>query len=97
MGRLVAIKPDGTTEERASKKLDLAIVRELIGNGCTIVERVRGRYEGRVRDIWLDEEGLLKVNVTFNPYVREMAEAYYGRPCQEFAGTGVVWVPGGDK
>lgn len=92
MGKLIAIKPDGTTEEVESKKLDLEATKKLIGNGCEIVERVKVRFEGRVRDCWLDEEGWCKPNVA-NRHVKRMAEEYFGRDCQEFGGVGVIWVP----
>lgn len=90
MGQLVVIHPSGKEEVVQAEKLDLDKVRELIG--CKWLERTKVRYNFKVRDCWLDEEGWLKPN-TANPKVRALAEEYWKRPCQEFAGIGVVWVP----
>ena len=92
MGTMIVIRPDGSTEEHESKKLDLPSIRKLIGNGCSVVERTKVRYAGKVRDCWLDEEGWTKPNLR-NPFVKAMAEEYWNKQCQEFAGIGVVWVP----
>ena len=93
MGKLVLIRTDGYTEEHVSAKADHKLIKQLIGPHCTTIERVRCRYNGHARDCWLDEEGLLRSHRVFNPYVRKLVEAYYKRPCQEFAGNGVIWVP----
>lgn len=91
MGKIVVIKPTG--EEiilPADTKLDLRLMYLAIG--CNSVERIKVRYEGKVRDCYLDEEGLLR-GKRFNPKIKELAEAYYGQPCQEFAGSGAIWIP----
>lgn len=95
MPALVAIHPDGKKTVRQVRKLDLALTRELIGNGCELVERVRVRYGGKLRDCWLDEEGWTKPNVA-NPHVKRLVEDAYPmyRGCQDFAGVGVIYVPG---
>jgi len=97
MGKMVLIKTDGTVEEYAVKKLEFDTVRKLIG--CQWLERTKVRYENRIRDCWLDEEGLLRGRPTFNPHVRALAQDYWmkvGIPpdtIQQFVGHGVVWIP----
>ena len=94
MPALIEIRTDGTRVTHQVKKLDLAQVRKLIGPKCDIVERIRVKYAGHVRDCWLDEEGLYKGGYDQNPYVRKLAEEHYKMPMQTFMGTGVIWVPG---
>ena len=49
MGTYVLVKTDGTIEKHeGGKKLDLKRIYGLIGCGC--VDRVKVRYEGRLRD-----------------------------------------------
>lgn len=96
MGTLLAIHPDGLNKAVPSPKLDLKKVYELIGNGCDTVERVKVRWEGRLYDCWLDEEGWIKPNVP-NRRIKELVRAAYpNNPVvQDFAGVGVIWIPKG--
>ena len=96
MAVYVVIKPNGTRDSyiEPSGKFSLRRARELIGEGCTVAERIRVRYGGKVRDCWLDEEGLLRARREFNKQVKLYAEAYYDKTCQEFVGNGVIWIPG---
>jgi hypothetical protein len=92
MGKIVVVKTTG--EEitlPADDKLDIRLMYLAIG--CNVVERIKVRYEGKVRDAYLDEEGLLRPVVRMNPKIKEYAEAYYGRPCQDFAGNAAIWIP----
>lgn len=89
MGRLIAVHPDGKHVEYPSKKADYEKLSGLVGG---YIERIKVRYEGKVRDCYLNEEGLLN-RLPWNPKVKEYAEAYYNRPCQQFAGVGVIWIP----
>jgi hypothetical protein len=88
-GTLVVISPEGQVTEVPVKKLDISEIQAAVSG---YVERIKVRYEGKVRDCYLNEEGLLR-GMPYNPKIRELAEAYYGRPCQDFAGVGVIWVP----
>lgn len=92
MGTIVVVK---TTGEHitlpADDKLDLRLIYLAIG--ANTVERIKVRYEGRVRDCYVDEEGWLPPAKRPNPALRKLAEAYYGAPCQEFAGAGAIWIP----
>ena len=92
MSKIVVIKTTG--EEivlPADDKLDLRLM--YLALGCTTVERIKVRYEGRVRDCYVDEEGWLPPAKRPNPRLKELAEAFYGKPCQEFAGSGAIWIP----
>lgn len=91
MSTIVVIKPNGEVINLpADTKLDLRLM--YLALGCRTVERIKVRWEGRVRDCYVDEEGLL-TRRPFNPKLKELAEAYYGAPCQEFAGSGAIWIP----
>ena len=91
MANIVVVKPSGEyITLSADNKLDLRLIGLAIGAGT--VERVQVRYEGRIRDCWLDEEGALKGR-QLNPEVKRLAEARYGAPCQDFSGPGAIWIP----
>jgi hypothetical protein len=91
MAKIIVIKPHGEEVTLpADDKLDLRLMYLAIG--CTTVERIKVRYEGKVRDCYVDEEGLLRGR-PFNPQLKRLAEAYYGVPCQQFAGSGAIWIP----
>lgn len=56
-GKLVVIHPDGTrVETRHKAPPGLATLQEAVGG---YIERVRVRFEGRVRDAFVNEEGAL--------------------------------------
>jgi hypothetical protein len=95
MGHYIQITTDGLDHRHeGGKKLDLGVVRALIGNGCQIVERTPVKWEGRKRDCWLDEEGLYHEPVIINPRIQAISAEYWKRnDIQEFAGIGVIWVP----
>ena len=91
MSNIVVVKPTGEyITLPADKALDLRLIYLAIGAGT--VERIKVRYEGKVRDCYLDEEGWINRKRP-NPEVKKLAEAYYGVPCQEFAGAGAIWIP----
>src|SRR5512139_3631574 len=55
MGKIVVVKPTGEyVHLPADKSLDLRLIYLAIG--ASTVERIKVRYEGRVRDAYLDEE-----------------------------------------
>lgn len=89
-GTLHVVFPNGEITHVEVNKLSISDLYQLIG--CNCVERTKVQYEGRARDCYLDEEGWTKRNFA-NPKIKEFAEAYWKRPCQEFAGIGVIWVP----
>lgn len=107
MGTYVVLHTDGTqTRVPGGKELELSKLYELIG--CELVECTPVKFEGRKRDCWLDEEGLLKqtpimangtvvgYETVINPQLRELSAAYWKMPIdriQPFAGIGVIWLP----
>ena len=100
MGTYVVIQPDGTVSKvPGGAKFDIQKAYELIG--CRTVERTDVQYEGRARDCWLDEEGLLCHQPQWNPHVRQLSVEYWGKrgvpaaSIQSFAGVGVIWLPKG--
>lgn len=91
MGTIVVVKPTGEyIHLPADKKLDLRLIYLAIG--ASTVERIKVRYEGKVRDCYMDEEGFLNGKRP-NAEIRKLAEAYYGVPCQTFVGSGAIWIP----
>jgi hypothetical protein len=91
MGKIVVVKPTGEyVHLPADKSLDLRLIYLAIG--ASTVERIKVRYEGRVRDAYLDEEGFLNGKRP-NAEIKKLAEAYYGQPCQTFVGSAAIWIP----
>lgn len=88
-GKIVILHPDGTKEERNVSRLDIAQIQKLVGG---YVERTKVRYEGRPRDCYLNEEGILR-GLPWNNQVKLYAKAYWNCECQIFAGVGVIWIP----
>ena len=92
MGTMVLVKTDGTYEFHPAKKFDIKFAYRLIG--CELVEVIKVRFRGRVREAYLDEEGLVRSGtIKLNPEIRKLAADYYGAPIQEFAGHAVIWCP----
>lgn len=92
MANIVVVKPSGEIVNLpADNKLDLRLIYLAIGANC--VERIKVRYEGKVRDCYLDENGWLPPAKRPNPTIKKMAEDYYKAPCQEFAGSAAIWIP----
>jgi hypothetical protein len=91
-GTFVKINPDGTvikerTELKGSAPYDP--LRRLVGNS---VERVQVRYENRIRDCYVDEEGgLPHRNLPINPHIMALLnDTWRGAGIR---GPGVIWVP----
>jgi hypothetical protein len=87
---LVVIHPDGTKEQILHTGDLLRKLYEIIGTDC--VTRTEVKYEGKKRYVWLSDNGFAE-RKPLNPHIRPLAEAYWGRPCQEFVGIGVVEIP----
>lgn len=91
MSQIVVVKPTGETITLpADDKLDLRLM--YLALRCSTVERIKVRYDGRVRDCYVDEEGAIKGRA-INPKLRELAQGYYGPGIQQFSGPGAIWVP----
>lgn len=91
MANIVVVKTSGDIVTLpADNKLDLRLIYLAIG--ASTVERIKVRYDGKVRDAYLDENGFLN-RKSRNPKIKELAEAYYGAPCQDFVGHAAIWIP----
>jgi len=90
-GKLVVIKPDGSTIEHRieSKRPTLEILKELVQGW---VERVRVRWEGKVRDAYVDEEGLIK-GLQSNRKAIQLLAPPFDPEMVTIVGTLVIWVP----
>ena len=94
-GILIKIEPNGKREIHEYKHKGpptWEILHQLVGG---YIERVRVRYEGKLRDAYMDEEGLIKSPpLAPNPYALKLiADAYDRVPDQLFMGPIVIWLP----
>jgi hypothetical protein len=92
MIKLVVIDPDPTVADEVhivDKKVAFNKCQELVGGW---VERVQVVYEGKKRDCWLDEEGLLKL-LPVNERVMEIDADRGRRGGMPLVGKGVIWIP----
>lgn len=86
MGNLHVINPDGTTTVTAfPKKPALEDLQKAVGG---LIERVRVRFAGRVRDAFVNEEGLLH-SLPFNAPATALLVP---PPFTGVVGPLVVWV-----
>ena len=94
-GMFIKIEPNGrkTIHEYSQKGPPrLEILQELVGG---YIERVRVKYEGKLRDAYLDEEGLIRYTAKdTNMYAFDMIAAASSYPViQMFLGPIVIWIP----
>jgi hypothetical protein len=92
MVTLVAVHPNPNVVPEiyfVDKKEAFTRCQELVGG---YIERIQVMYEGKKRDCWMDEEGLLKM---LEPNIRIMEidcdKGYRGG--MPLVGTGVIWIP----
>jgi len=93
-GMLIKILPNGDKEFQAYNKNDTPsweVLFKLVGN---YIERVRVKYEGKMRDAYLDEEGLIRnPPLEINPYAYELIKAGGNAYQNYYVGPIVIWVP----
>lgn len=65
------------------------ILNTLVGG---YFERIRVRYEGKIRDAYVDEEGLLK-GLPVNSWVHDKLDGVFKGYSAPIAGPVVIWVP----
>jgi Domain of unknown function (DUF3846) len=91
-GKLVTINPDGSevvTRIESAKEPSLPVLQKAVGG---YIELVAVRYEDRIREAYVDEEGYLN-HRTPNPKATEMYQAaHIGSHCR-ICGPLVIWVP----
>jgi hypothetical protein len=91
-GKLVVIFPDETRAEEIhfiEKKPTLEDLQHHVGG---YIERIKVDYEGKVRDGYVDEEGLLKL-LPINHRAMEMDTMKLYRGGMPLVGPLVIWVP----
>lgn len=85
--KLVRIAPDGTVTETPvleKKGPGLELLHSQVGG---YIELVRVRYEGKVRDAYVDEDGLSK-GLAPNPHAMAIAANPHN-----LVGPIVIWIP----
>jgi hypothetical protein len=92
-GTLHIVSPDGVTHQQrveTSKGPSLDVLQAAVGG---YIERVSVRYEGKVRDAYINEEGKLK-GLNYN---RDATRMWHAVPVTNRAdvlvGPVAVWVP----
>jgi hypothetical protein len=85
-GVLVKITPEGTESyhEVKEKRPSLEQLQMLVGG---YVELVKAKWEGRMREAYVDEEGLLKPNPIRNRVGAKLTSVPH------LVGNLVIWVP----
>jgi hypothetical protein len=95
-GTLVIIQPDGTKTEQRWEKSGPPNWETLSAAVGGYIERIRVKYNGRARDCYVNEEGILK-RLPANSEIRQLAADYYAQgstySIQQFHGPGAIWVP----
>lgn len=93
-GVIVKIDVDGSLTEIPIKYKGSVKWEDLHRNlNDGYIERVKVRYQGRVRDAYVDEEGLLK-GLQRNLVAEQLVADYYGAPLSQWlVGPIVIWVP----
>jgi hypothetical protein len=90
-GKLVVIFPDESRADEVHfvKKPKLEMLQQLVGG---YIELIKVQYEGKLRDGYVDEEGLLKM-LPVNSRAMEMDHLKMYRGGMPIVGNLVVWVP----
>lgn len=89
-GKLITLRPDGTRKEaRLSHKPTLEELQAEVGG---YIERVRVRIEGRVRDAFVNEDGISD-NLPTNWAATEMLAPPFVPGVNVLLGNLTVWVP----
>lgn len=91
-GTMVVIKVDGTETHHPWYKRtppDYPTLQSHVGGP---VEIVKCRYGGRVRDMYIDENGTLNKREK-NDKATALIRLYYGPETVQIVGTVLIWVP----
>jgi hypothetical protein len=88
-GRLVVVYPDGAITVHSHRGTpDLDTLQGLVGG---FIERVSIRWNGRVRDAYVDEDGLSKW-LPYNHHATQLTKGTQFEGCR-LHGNLVVWIP----
>lgn len=89
-GKLITVRPDGTRKEaRLSHKPTLEELQAEVGG---YIERVRVRIEGRVRDAFVNEDGIAE-NLPVNRPAMGLLAPPFDANVNVLLGNLVAWVP----
>lgn len=91
-GTLVTIKPDGTRTEARFSGRDAPGLDALQAAVGGYIERVRVRFQGRVRDGYVNEEGVLN-GLPSNPFATRLLAHPTLTANGYLQGNLAVWVP----
>lgn len=93
---MVLLTPESSTGARPTEhrhegkgRPPLETLQGLVGG---YLEPVKVRYEGRVREAYIDEDGRMK-NLRFNEMATQLYHNYWRSESQYIRGNMVVWVP----
>lgn len=91
-GKLVTIRPDGTSSFAIWPKSGTPEWRVLADSVGGYIERVRVHYDGKVRDAYVNEDGISQGLPVNKPATALLAHPFY--PDQNtLLGCLVIWVP----
>jgi hypothetical protein len=86
-GTLLVIDPDGTKTRIRHEKKDqpeLKVIQRAVGG---YIERIRVRFNHRLRDAYVNEDGL-SMGLAYNPHVRMLSQ-------HTIVGSMAIWIPDG--
>lgn len=92
-GQLLRIDVDGTLTKEVvtGKGPDLATLQRLVGG---YIERIKVRWNGRLRDGYVDEDGISKFPHRINKEACRLAAGAHGGEVKwRLVGPIVIWVP----
>lgn len=89
-GTLTTIKPDGTRTAQRFETTKGAALSDLQAAVGGYIERVRVRFNGRVRDAYVNEDGYAKGLLVNRPATALLAEPFIG---VTLLGSVAIWEP----
>lgn len=89
-GTLTTIKPDGTRTAQRFETTKGAALSDLQAAVGGYIERVRVRFNGRVRDAYVNEDGYAKGLLVNRPAMALLAEPFIGAT---LLGSVAIWEP----
>src|ERR1044071_7231476 len=92
-GTIVIIKPDGSEERQrveSSKGWELETMQKAVGG---LIERVKVRWEGRVRDAFVNEEGAITEGFDYNNKATHILALPFSPLSTRLYGNLAIWIP----
>lgn len=91
-GKLIVIRPDGTETEESWMKSgtpNWETLKRLVGG---YIERIRVRYDGKVRDAYVNEDGLSE-RLEVNYHAMHILAPPFSASHNTIVGPVVIWLP----